>query len=342
MPFGVATGWRREALPKPEILSYPLETTVIDSGVINAAGVTADASGPYEGRRYLLAGTILSKRVRQPVRAVHGGVGQTVAGILFDTVEFADNTRCIGRTGGVPASQRQLQRGQDHRLRNARGAAVRAALPTLRVRLRGGESMPGFDIYDQAVLTALVNEPVDTALESAPQLGSQIAPLNNINARMARMDVGRTYSFGIGQYKAPNAMPALVEMPVTERREALIEMVQLEEMHRINSEQWMRLQSTDENIRNAEGLDVMERGSILRRRLERLTEQQRWQVFVNGSLTITYPRTNSQLVVDYGWLPGHKPTAGDVCGPTRPLRIRWPIWKRGSSTVADDAAISAR
>ena len=62
MPFGHQTAWQRQALPKPEILSYPLETTVIDSAVINAAGVTADASGPYTGRRYLLAGTILSKR----------------------------------------------------------------------------------------------------------------------------------------------------------------------------------------------------------------------------------------------------------------------------------------
>jgi hypothetical protein len=168
--------------------------------------------------------------------------------------------------------------------------------------------MPGFDIYDQAVLTAVINEEVDTALEQAPYLGAAIAPLNNLNARMARMDVGRTYSFGIGQFKAPNAMPALIEMPVTERREALIEMAQLEEMHRINSEQWMRLQSSDEDIRNSEGLEVVTRGQILRRRLERLTEWMRWQAFVNGSLTLTYPRTNSQLVVDYGWLSGHKPS----------------------------------
>jgi len=166
---------------------------------------------------------------------------------------------------------------------------------------------PGFDIYDQAALTALINEPVDTALESAPRLGDQIAPLQNTESRLARMDVGRTYSFGIGQFKAPNAMPALVEMPVTERREALIEMAQLEEMHRINSEQWMRLRSNDENVRRAEGLDIVDRGVILRRRMERLTEKMRWDVFVNGALTITYPRTNSQLFIDYGWLPGHKP-----------------------------------
>ena len=173
-----------------------------------------------------------------------------------------------------------------------------------------------FDIYDQAVLTALVNEPVDTALEQAPMLGGQIAPLNQIQSRMARMDIGRQYSFGIGQFKAPNAMPALIEMPVSERREALIEMVQLEEMHRINSEQWIRLNSSDENIRNYEGLEVVERGRILRQRLERLSEWMRWQAFVNGSLTVTYPRTNSQLFIDYGWLPGHKPTAATLWSDT--------------------------
>ena len=165
-----------------------------------------------------------------------------------------------------------------------------------------------FDIYDQAVLTTLINEQVDTALEQAPFLGEQIAPTVNIASRMARMDVARTYSFGIGQFKAPNAMPALVEMPVGERREAIIELAQLEEMHRINSEQYMRLSSSDEMIRNSEGLAIVERGQILRRRLERLTEWMRWQAFVNGSLTITYPRTNSQLAIDYGFLPGHKPT----------------------------------
>jgi hypothetical protein len=125
---------------------------------------------------------------------------------------------------------------------------------------------------------------------------------------MARMDVARTYSFGIGQFKAPNAMPALIDMPVGERKEAIIELAQLEEMHRINSEQFMRLSSSDEMIRNSEGLAIVERGQILRRRLERLTEWMRWQAFVNGSLTITYPRTNSQLAIDYGYLAGHKPT----------------------------------
>lgn len=92
MPFGHQTTWQRQALPKPEILSYPLETTVIDSAVISASGVTADASGPYQGRRYLLAGTILSKRGDSTYERYVSGAGQNVAGVLFDTVEFADAT----------------------------------------------------------------------------------------------------------------------------------------------------------------------------------------------------------------------------------------------------------
>jgi hypothetical protein len=92
VPFGVQTTWRRQTLPKPEILSYPLETNVIDSAVINASGVTADASGPYQGRRYLLAGTILSKRSDSQYERYASASGQAVAGVLFDTVEFADNS----------------------------------------------------------------------------------------------------------------------------------------------------------------------------------------------------------------------------------------------------------
>jgi hypothetical protein len=52
----------RYALPRPEILAYPLSTNVIDSVVLNSGGVAPDASGPYMLRRYLVAGTPLSKR----------------------------------------------------------------------------------------------------------------------------------------------------------------------------------------------------------------------------------------------------------------------------------------
>jgi hypothetical protein len=62
----------RYALPRPEILSYPLETNVIDSVVLNSAGVAPDASGPYMNRRYLVAGTVLSKRPDNTYEAYTG------------------------------------------------------------------------------------------------------------------------------------------------------------------------------------------------------------------------------------------------------------------------------
>lgn len=92
MPFNVSTTATRQALPKPEILSYPLETNIIDSAVILATGVTADSSGPYTGRRYLLAGTILSKRGDSRYERFTAAGGQAIKAILFDTVEFADGT----------------------------------------------------------------------------------------------------------------------------------------------------------------------------------------------------------------------------------------------------------
>lgn len=91
MPFGVTNGWQRQALPKPEIVSYPLDTSVIDSVVVTADGVEEAASGtPYAGRRYLVQGTIL-KDNNDGTYSQYKGSGD-IAGILFDTVEFADDT----------------------------------------------------------------------------------------------------------------------------------------------------------------------------------------------------------------------------------------------------------
>src|SRR3954466_16355977 len=129
MPFGVQTAWRRQALPKPEILSYPLETNVIDSGVLNATGVTADASGPYTGRRYLLAGTILSKRVDNQYERYVAGGGQAISAILFDTVEFADATDA--RDEPVAILRRNVSFNSTKIVDFATyAAAVRAALST--------------------------------------------------------------------------------------------------------------------------------------------------------------------------------------------------------------------
>lgn len=92
MAWNVTRTLGRVALPQPEILKWPLSTARIPSVVVNATGVAADSSGPYTGRRYLLAGTILSKRGDGQYERFTAAGGQAVAAILFRTTEFADGT----------------------------------------------------------------------------------------------------------------------------------------------------------------------------------------------------------------------------------------------------------
>jgi hypothetical protein len=107
MPFGVQRGWQRYALPHPEILSYPLETNVIDSVVLNSSGVAPDGSGPYMNRRYLVAGTILSKRSDNTYEQYTGAI-DTDAGQQF-TVSFVGpptgGTFALGIEGDTTGQQ---------------------------------------------------------------------------------------------------------------------------------------------------------------------------------------------------------------------------------------------
>ncbi len=92
MAWNVTRSLGRVALPQPELLKWPLATARIPSVVVNATGVSADSSGPYLGRRYLLAGTILSKRGDGQYERFTAAGGQAVEAILFRTTEFADGT----------------------------------------------------------------------------------------------------------------------------------------------------------------------------------------------------------------------------------------------------------
>jgi hypothetical protein len=92
MAFNVTRTLGRVALPQPELLKWPLSTARIPSVVINATGVVADVSGPYQGRRYLRAGTPLHKRGDGQYEQYTDAATQTPSAILFRTTEFADGT----------------------------------------------------------------------------------------------------------------------------------------------------------------------------------------------------------------------------------------------------------
>jgi hypothetical protein len=172
---------------------------------------------------------------------------------------------------------------------------------------------PSFDPFDTAVLTNLVRRPLEAGVESNTTIGEQIAPLVPVNSREVSVQTRDPYAFGKGQFRAPDATPPLVEFQVayTEKK---IELVLIDEMHRIKEEEWMALQSADENIRNAAGLQLVERGQMLAIRNRRATEDLRWQAF-NGEVRVPFQRDQddeSELVIDYGLPAGHTPTAGTL------------------------------
>jgi hypothetical protein len=170
-----------------------------------------------------------------------------------------------------------------------------------------------FDIWDQAVLTDLIVRPLQTQFEDQPRLGDLIAPMKPIQARNAKLRVRQTLAFGAGQFKAPDATPGLYK-PNQTWSESVIELLLLEEMERISSEDFMKLNSSDEMIRRSAGVDLVERGQILQLRNERLTEIMRWAAF-SGALTVTYP-SNQSLFIDYGLLATHKPTVSTLWSNT--------------------------
>lgn len=170
-----------------------------------------------------------------------------------------------------------------------------------------------FDIWDQALLTDVIQRPSPNAPgigDSSDLLGERIAPLVPHPARTAKIRVTEMRPFGKGQFRAPDATPALFKPPGDTYREEIIELALLDEMERIMEEDWMKLNSNDENIRRSAGRAIVDRGRILELRNQRLTEWMRWQAF-NGELVVTYP-TGSSLYVNYGLPAGHRPTAATL------------------------------
>jgi len=137
-------------------------------------------------------------------------------------------------------------------------------------------------------------------------LGEQIAPLTSVSTRNVKVHVNELKPFGTGQFRAPDATPPLYK-PSVALSEVELELVLLDEMERISEEDWMKLNSNDDNYRLSAGASLVDRGRILRLRNQRATEKLRWQAF-SGTATVTYP-TGDKLVIDYGLPTGHKPTA---------------------------------
>jgi hypothetical protein len=164
------------------------------------------------------------------------------------------------------------------------------------------------DILDQAELTDSIVGPVESEMEQFPFIGEQIAPMMDTDGQYISMRVEDLHAFGIGQFRAPEATPPLMDLTGREEREEVIELVYLDEMHRISPIRWERLNSSDDKIAGREARSLVEIGQILERRNERLSEFMRWQAFA-GQLTVEYQQRDTALVIDYPLPSGHKPSA---------------------------------
>jgi hypothetical protein len=158
-----------------------------------------------------------------------------------------------------------------------------------------------FDPWNTAQLTQLVNRPLESRFEGISTLGEQIAPLFSVQGREVSISAREVLAFGQGQYRSPNATPPLVELDAEVTR-SKIELVLLDEMRRIDEETWLNLNSSDERIRAAAGVSLVETGQILALRNRRLTETLRWEAF-SGEANIVYNKgkdSEATLTIDYG------------------------------------------
>lgn len=202
-----------------------------------------------------------------------------------------------------------------------------------------------FDIWDQSLLTdTIVNPPegLDPGAAEAAEdsVGESIAPLRNHPGRNAKVRVAELKPYGKGQFRAPDASPPLFRPAVTWYEE-VIELVLLDEMIRIPEEEWLLLNSADENLRRSAGVSVVDKGRMLRERNERLTAYMRWQMLLNGTLTISYAGTGQAFTIDYGFPSGHKVTVGTLWSSTATADPVADV-QAWSEKLADDSGNYAR
>jgi len=204
-------------------------------------------------------------------------------------------------------------------------------------------ALPNFDVWDQATLTDVITKPMPGSVgfgTTGDSLGNRIAPLVPHPSRLAKVRVTEMQAVNqLAQLRAPNADPMLVSFKGEQYLEEILEMVLLDEMHRIMEEDYMKLSSPDENIARSAGKSIIDRGNELRIRNEKRTEWMRWQAF-QGEMTLTYP-TGSPIYINYGLPAGHKPTVTTLWSNTTTADPIADI-EAWSNKLADDSGFPAK
>lgn len=164
-----------------------------------------------------------------------------------------------------------------------------------------------FDVYQQAAMTDLVRRNIATVLETVPTFGADIAPLVPVHDRTIKREVAEVASFGVGQFRAPDASPKIYAPKINYTQE-VTELLLLDEMMEIKEDLWTRMTSPTPAIQARAGVDLVTSGKTLQMRNERLTEVMRWAAFKGQPIIVNYDN-NQQLQISYNYLSTHKPFA---------------------------------
>lgn len=193
------------------------------------------------------------------------------------------------------------------------GASVND-LVRMRAAMNSGSPVNPFpDIYESTVLTELIRRDF-SEITSRPGGGintdwsaDKILPLKTMNGRHVKIRIQEILPTGLAQFRAPHATPALWT-PKPQLREQVIEIVDIDEMSRIDPVKMLALKSPDPNLIQGTYFDIIELGTKLQERNELRTEWMRWQA-LQGALVVTYPNAGS-ITINYGIPAGHFPIFG--------------------------------
>jgi hypothetical protein len=163
-----------------------------------------------------------------------------------------------------------------------------------------------YDVFQQAAITDLVMRELMTVLETVADFGDQIAPLVPTYDRTIKREIAEIASFGIGQFRAPDASPRIYIPKMTFAQE-IINLLLLDEMTPVTEDLWLRMTSPTGSIRARAGVDLVTMGRILQLRNERLTEVMRWAMFKGNPLVINYD--SGAATIQWPYLQSHLPSA---------------------------------
>lgn len=169
------------------------------------------------------------------------------------------------------------------------------------------------NIHDQTVVTELIRREHKAIRRQAggdevhKEIGASILPTESVNGRHIKVRVQDVLPTGLASFKAPGATPSLwTHRP--RLKEQVLELVDIDEMHRIDPIEMLQLKSPDPNVVKEAVWEITKRGADMQDRNELRTEWMRWEA-LKGTLVVPYPNSNS-ITVNYGIPAANFPTFG--------------------------------